>query len=517
MIAKESVLRKGLPKETQSLCPECKKVVPARIFESEGKVLMEKTCPEHGKVTDVYWSNVGLYTKAEKFAYDGIGVSNALIQNAKTCPDNCGLCNLHLSHTGLANLDLTNRCNMRCPICFANANQAGYVYEPSYEEVVKMLETLRAEKPVPCTAVQFSGGEPTVYPRIFDVIKKAKELKFAQVQMATNGIKLAEDPEFARKCAEAGLNTIYLQFDGVTDDIYMKTRARPMVEVKKKAIENVRNLKEHRPSIVLVPTLVKGFNDHQIGDIIRFAIENRDVVRGVNFQPVAFTGRIDQKEREEGRYTIPDLVHDVESQTGFAKEEDWYPVPVVVPISTYASALLGHDKVTFTSHPHCGMATYWFIKEDETVVPLTQFVDVEGLFRELYELSKKTTDSVFPKLSLLKARKILKDHMDESKMPEGLTTNQFLNVLTNVFSNNTKEGLAKFSWSMMLISSMHFQDDYNYDIERVKRCVIHYVVPDGRIIPFCAYNGGPTYRTEVEKKFSVPLVEWRKTKGEEYT
>jgi len=380
-----------------------------------------------------------------------------------------------------------------------------------------MLETLRAEKPVPCTAVQFSGGEPTVYPRIFDVIKKAKELKFAQVQMATNGIKLAEDPEFARKCAEAGLNTIYLQFDGVTDDIYMKTRARPMVEVKKKAIENVRNLKEHRPSIVLVPTLVKGFNDHQIGDIIRFAIENRDVVRGVNFQPVAFTGRIDQKEREEGRYTIPDLVHDVESQTGFAKEEDWYPVPVVVPISTYASALLGHDKVTFTSHPHCGMATYWFIKEDETVVPLTQFVDVEGLFRELYELSKKTTDSVFPKLSLLKARKILKDHMDESKMPEGLTTNQFLNVLTNVFSNNTKEGLAKFSWSMMLISSMHFQDDYNYDIERVKRCVIHYVVPDGRIIPFCAYNGGPTYRTEVEKKFSVPLVEWRKTKGEEYT
>ncbi|NLT38477.1 MAG: radical SAM protein [Methanomassiliicoccus sp.] len=517
MIAKDSMLKKGLPKETQSLCPECKKVVAARIFESEGKVLMEKTCPEHGKVTDVYWSNVGLYTKAEKFAYDGIGVSNALIQNARTCPDNCGLCNLHLSHTGLANLDLTNRCNMRCPICFANANQAGYVYEPSYEEVVKMLETLRAEKPVPCTAVQFSGGEPTVYPRLFDVIKKAKELKFAQVQMATNGIKLAEDPEFARKCAEAGLNTIYLQFDGITDDIYMKTRARPMVEIKKKAIENVRNLKEHRPSIVLVPTLVKGFNDHQIGDIIRFAIENRDVVRAVNFQPVAFTGRIDQQEREEGRYTIPDLVRDVESQTGYAKEEDWYPVPVVVPISTYASALLGHDKVTFTSHPHCGMATYWFVKDDKTVVPLTQFVDVEGMFKELYDLSKKTADATFPKLSLLKARKILKDHMDESKMPEGLTTSQFLNVLTNVFSNNTKEGLAKFSWSMMLISSMHFQDDYNYDIERVKRCVIHYVIPDGRIIPFCAYNGGPTYRTEVEKKFSVPLAEWRKTKGDEYT
>jgi len=517
MIVKESALKKGLPKETQSLCPECRKVIPARIFESGGKVLMEKNCPQHGKVTDVYWSDVDLYLKAEKFAYDGTGITNALIQNAKTCPDNCGLCNLHTTHTVLANLDLTNRCNMRCPICFANANQAGYVYEPSYEQVVRMMETLRAERPVPAPAIQFSGGEPTIYPRFFDVIRKAKELGFAQIQIATNGIKLAEDPEFAKKCAEAGLNTIYLQFDGMTDEIYMKTRARPMVEVKMKAVENVRKVPDHRPSIVLVPTLVKGFNDHQVGDIIKFAVKNRDVVRGVNIQPVAFTGRIDQREREEGRYTIPDLIHDVEKQTDYATAEDWYPVPTVVPISTYASALLGVNKVTFTTHPHCGMATYWFVNNDGTVIPLTRFVDVEGLFKELYELSKKTEGATFPKLSLLKARKILKNHLDESEMPEGLTTNNFLQILTNVFNNETKTGLAKFSWNMMLVSSMHFQDNYNYDIERVKRCGIHYVVPDGRIIPFCAYNGGPTYREEIEKKFSVPLEEWRKAKGTEYT
>ena len=160
MITIDSALKKGLPKDTKSLCPECKKVVPATIYESDGKVLMDKICPEHGKVTDIYWSDVELYLKAEKFAYDTTGVSNALIQDATSCPENCGLCNLHTSHTVLANLDLTNRCNMNCPICFANANQAGYVYEPTFEEVVKMLETLRAEKPVPCTAIQFSGGEP---------------------------------------------------------------------------------------------------------------------------------------------------------------------------------------------------------------------------------------------------------------------------------------------------------------------------------------------------------------------
>lgn len=517
MIAKESALTKGLPKETKSLCPECKKVVPARVYESGGKVMLEKNCPEHGKIADVYWSNVEMYLKAERFAYDGVGVSNPMITNATSCPDNCGLCNLHTTHTVLANLDLTNRCNLKCPICFANANQAGYVYEPSYEEVVKMLETLRAERPVPTPAVQFSGGEPTIYPRFFDVIRKAKELGFAQVQAATNGLKLAEDPEFAKKCAEAGLNTIYLQFDGMDDEIYKRTRARPLLDIKLKAIENVRKVGENRPSIVLVPTVVKGFNDHQVGEIIKFAVKNRDVVRGINFQPVAFTGRIDQKEREDGRYTIPDLVKDVAEQTGYATAEDWYPVPTVVPISAYASVLLGVDKVTFTAHPHCGMATYWFVKDEDTVIPLTQFVDVEGLFKELFELAKKTEGATFPKLSLVKARKILKTHLNEDKMPEGMSTMQFLDMLTNVFNNESKTGLAKFSWNMILISSMHFQDDYNYDVERVKRCAIHYVVPDGRIIPFCAYNGGPTYRTEIEKKFSVPLEEWRKTKGTEYT
>jgi len=268
---------------------------------------------------------------------------------------------------------------------------------------------------------------------------------------------------------------------------------------------------------VLVPTIVRGLNDHQVGEIVKFAVKNRDVVRGVNFQPVAFTGRIDQKEREEGRYTIPDLIEDVGKQTGYASKEDWFPVPSVVPISAYASTILHQYKVAFTTHPHCGMATYWFINEKEDVVPLTQFVDVDGLMSDIYDLAKKTSSSTFPKLSLLKARKILKDRMDESKIPDGLTVNQFIETLGNVVNNKTKDGLAKFSWNMMLISSMHFQDDYNYDIERVKRCAIHYVVPDGRIIPFCAYNGGPTYRTEIEKKFSVPLEEWRKTKGDEYT
>ncbi|MEM0448606.1 MAG: radical SAM protein [Methanomassiliicoccales archaeon] len=517
MIAKPSTLQKGLPKKTESLCPECAKVIPATIFEENGKVMMEKECPEHGKNKDVYWSDKELYLKAENFAYDGIGVENPAIPNAKVCPNECGLCQLHLTHTCLANVDLTNRCNLKCPICFANANAAGYVYEPSYDEIVKMLKMLRDERPVPTPAVQFSGGEPTIYPRFIDVIAKAKEMNFAQIQVATNGIRFAREPEFLEKAARAGMNTIYLQFDGIKDDIYVASRGVPLWEVKKKVIENVRKM-ERPPSIVLVPTVVKGINDNMVGDIFRFALKNMDVVRGINFQPVAFTGRIDQEERAKMRYTLPDLITDLEKQTnGQLRKDDFFPVPTVVPISTLASALLEQNKVTFTTHPHCGMATYLFVKSENEVVPLTRFVKVEPLFKELYDLSLKAEKAKLKLPSKVKALNILKKHMIEENIPDGLSTTQFLKMIGTVLSDSSKQALAKFSWNMMFIGGMHFQDNYNYDIERVKRCAIHYTTPDGRIIPFCAYNGGPTYRTEIEKRFSVPLAEWRKRHGEEYT
>jgi len=515
MLIQKSKLQKGLPKQTESLCPECGKIILATIFEKDGKVMMEKECPDHGKFTDVYWSDVYLYLKAETMAFDGVGVTNPKIPDATVCPRDCGLCQLHLSHTSLANLDLTNRCNMKCPICFANANAAGYVYEPSYDEVVKMMQTLRDERPVPCTAIQFAGGEPTIYPQFFDVVKKAKEMGFAQVQVATNGIKLANDPDFARKCSEAGLNTIYLQFDGLRDEVYMAARGRPMMEIKQKAIDNVRAL-DNPPSIVLVPTIVKGINDDQVGPILEFALENRDIIRGVNYQPVAFTGRIDKEQREKERYTLTDMTRDIDEQTGYTTRDDWYPVPVVAPISTFISAILGEDKVTFTAHPHCGLATYLFI-QDGKVIPITQFFDVKKLQDSLLDLTEKVEGGKGKTVAELKAFSILRKAIIKEKMPEGLSITKFLKTMQTVFSDQSKEGLSEFSWNMMFVGGMHFQDNYNYDIERVKRCVIHYVTPDERIIPFCAYNGGPVFRTEVEKKYSVPLEEWRKAKGKEYT
>jgi len=512
---------KGLPKKTKSLCPDCGKIIEADIVAKDGKVLIEKTCPEHGFYSDVYWSDVNMYLRPEKYAYNGIGLHNAM---DRTITDGDDTINMVidgqrfdlLSCTAIANVDLTNRCNMNCPICFANANDQGYVYEPSFEEVHEMLVTLRSTTPIKNTAVQFAGGEPTIHPRFVDIIADAKALKFAQVQVATNGLEFRKY-EKLKAAKMAGLNTIYLSFDGVSDDIYLQARDRKMFETKLKVIENCRKLVEEglkSPSIVLVPTVVKGLNDHQIGDMIKFAFENSDVVRGINFQPVAFTGRVTREEVSEGRFTLPDLVRCVSEQTGYTTADDWYPVPVVAPISKFASIILGENKVTFTTHPHCGIATYLFQDDKGNVVPFPRFVDVEAFSAGLDEIADKADKAMFKKLYVTKLIKLLNKCVDESKMPEGLTKMKFVTMIKDVMSNKSKDALASFSWKMMLISGMHFQDSFNYDIERVRRCGVHYVTPDLRIIPFCAYNSGPEFRRGVEEKFSVPLAEWKEKNKE---
>jgi hypothetical protein len=515
MTSQKTAVQPGLPKETQSLCPECNTILKATIYEKNGKVLMKKTCKQHGTFEDTYWSDVTMYLKAENWAHDGKGVSNPQIPHAQVCPQECGLCDLHLSHTSLALIDLTNRCNLQCPICFANANAAGYVFEPSYDQIVKMMEMLRAEQPVPCKALQFAGGEPTIYPQFFEVIAKAKELGFAQIQVATNGLKMA-DLAFCQKMKDAGMNTIYLQFDGLTEQNYIQTRGRKLLDAKLKVIENCRKVKPKPLSTVLVPTVVKTINDDQVGEIVKFAIKNSDVVRGVNFQPVSFTGRIDNKQLEQQRYTIPDLISDLEKQTDFLQKDDFYPVPVVTPISDLISVLSGREEITFTAHPHCGYATFVFI-HDGKVTPIPRFVNIEGLFHRMEELTVKVKKyklliklfkSVQKKTDLGKLfDKYFGEFIDKNKMPEGI---DIVDILSTVAMEKDKKSVGEFAWKTMLIGAMHFQDSYNYDIERVKRCVVHYATPDMRIIPFCAYNGGPTYRTEVEKKFSTPLSEWKK-------
>ncbi len=501
-------LQRGLPKTTQSLCPDCTQLIEARIFEDGGKVVMEKNCPSHGDFRDVVFSDAKLYLKMEEWNFgDNRGLSNPVVSKATRCPDDCGLCNLHTSHTGLANVDLTNRCNLTCPVCFANANAAGYLYEPDFETVRKMLQALRDEKPVAGRIVQFSGGEPTIYPRFLDVLRMAKEMGFSHLQAATNGIKFT-DLEFAEQCKEAGLHTLYLQFDGVCDDVYRRTRGESLWEKKLKCIENV---KKAGLKIVFVPTIVKGLNDHQIGDIVRLALEYIDCTSGISFQPVAFTGRISRHELEEKRFTLSDFAHAVEQQTGIAKaHEDWFPLSCVTPFSKLISALKGDETTTLSCHPHCSLGTYLFVDQNRKAVPATRFIDIGPMLQEMDMLARKAGKRRFQFFTKLEAWNSLRKYFHEDRAPEGLTFTKFLQTLQGMTDKKYGRGKSEkegFTYKTLMLAGMHFMDSYNYDVERVKRCVIHYAAPNGLIYPFCAYNSGPVYREKIEREFSVPFEE----------
>jgi len=490
-----------LLKKTKSLCPECMEVIDAEVVEEDGKALIKKTCPRHGSFEDIYWSDVSMYRWAEKFARVGKGVQNPRTMEKRGCPFDCGICPNHKSHTVLGIIDVTNRCNLRCPICFANAAAAGYVYEPTFDQVKAMLANLRANKPVPAPAVQLSGGEPTLRDDLPDIVRAAKELGFPHVEVNTNGIRLAEEPDFVKRLVDAGVSTLYLQFDGVTPEPYKTTRGQDILHYKLKAIENCRKTGLH--SIVLVVTLVKGVNDDQLGDIIRFAIKNMDVISCVNVQPVSFAGRISQEERKKWRITIPDFIKAVEKQTdGQISKTDFFPVPCVVPVSHFVEAYKGTSHVEFTCHEHCGAATY-VVVDDGRMIPVTRFVKVEKLSELLdrYAAELEKGGLMIKARVLAKAIKDLPGTIDMSKAPKGLN---LLKILINILRTGDYSALAEFHERTLMIGCMHFMDMYNVDLARVERCGIHYAVPDGRIIPFCSYNS--IHRPEVERKFSVPLA-----------
>jgi len=479
-------------KRTKSICPVCFRVVEASIYQSDGKVFIAKSCPEHGSYEDLYWSDYEQYLRVQKFRRDGNGVENPRTKVIKGCPYDCGLCPNHKSYTILGIIDVTNRCNLRCPICFANAAAAGYLYEPTKEEIFAMIDNLVANRPVSTKALQFSGGEPTLREDLPELVRRAHEAGIPHVEVNTNGIRVANNLEYARSLAEAGVSTFYLQFDGVRSEPYLITRGVDLLQTKKKALENLRKIGHE--STVLVVTLVRGVNDDQLGDIIRFAANNFDIVRCVNVQPVSITGRIDRQKLREYRITISDFMRLVEEQTdGQITRDDFYPVPSVVPFARAMAALKGKPYPEFTMHEHCGMATFVFV-EDGRLVPITRYADVDAFMAVMDEVTqlalagKKTR----AKMKMITALRHLK-----------------IKVLSSLLSGIIKEGsysaLGQLMRRVVMVSSMHFMDGYNFDLERVQRCGIHYAVPDGRIIPFCTMN--TLHRQEIERRFAKEMQE----------
>jgi uncharacterized radical SAM superfamily Fe-S cluster-containing enzyme len=334
-----------------------------------------------------------------------------------------------------------------------------------------------------------------------ELIKIAKEEGFTHTQIATNGLALANDENLAKELKAAGLNTVYLQFDGITPEPYIKTRAADIFDKKIEAIENCRKA---GLGIVLVPTLVTGINDDQIGGIINFALDNIDIIRGVNFQPVSFAGRTPSDKVEEQRITIDDLMKQVEIQTdGMIPHDAFYSASTVAPVSDLIAAMSDNDaEVTLTCHEHCGVGTYVFKEDDGTVIPITKFIDVD----KFINLIEKSIPDVSKNTKLSKTKTVARALKELPKTVNKDNSPSYINItdlLKNIFIKKDYSSLGDFHINALLISCMHFMDPFNFDQDRVSRCVIHYAVPDGRIIPFCSMNN--IYRESVEEEFHIPL------------
>ena len=494
-----------LIRTTKSLCPICLDMLDAKIFENGGKVYIIKKCPKHGVFEDLYFGDYEMYKRFERWAHDGHGIEDPVVlDDDPVCPKACGLCKIHKSHTALANIVVTNRCDLACWYCFFYAKAMGYVYEPTLEQIKQMMANLREQRPVPPNALQLTGGEPTLHPQILDVLEAAKQAGFDHVQLNTNGIRVAKDIEFARAVSARGVNTLYLSMDGVT----AKTNPKNFWEIPQ-VLENCR---QSNMGVVFVPTVANTVNDHEVGDVLKYAIKNIDVVRGVNYQPVSLVGRITKADVHKLRITIPDVIERLNKQTnGAVVKEDFYPIPTVSAITQFVEAATGKPTYDLSAHFACGAATYLFLDNDGKIVPLPRFVDVEGVMEFLREQAGEIRNARFKKLKLLGMLPKISRFIDKEKQPSGLN---LASILSNVLKKKDYGALGVLHHKSMFVGMMHFMDLWNYDVERVKRCCIHYAQPDGRTVPFCAFNVIPQwYRDGIQEKFSLTVGEWEKQTG----
>lgn len=463
-----------LLKRTESLCPVCLQKIPARIVgESDDKVYMVKDCSQHGSFKTLIWRGVKswlLWESLNDWEPERLEGDENVTKTERGCPFDCGLCPDHLRKACFVVVEITNRCNLNCPVCFASANEK-YAYDVTLDDVERMLKTvLRYECKTSVPPVQFSGGEPTVRDDLPDMVALAKKLGFNTIMINTNGVRIARDKEYLESLKENGANLIYLQFDGVTDNVYLKLRGTALTEIKYKAIKNCADL---GLGVILVPTVVKDVNFHQVGEIIKFAKEWIPTVRGVHFQPISYFGRYPYQPDNDSRVTVPDMLKAIEEQTGGELKANNF-----VPIN------LGRG-----CESHCSFTNVSILTKSGELLPVTDFPSE----KEIQEIVSSRKGKIQPK----HARNVIKDYWKPSE-----TCTCSCRFYTGDFGE-LAECLQEYYLS---ISGMPFQDVWNIDVNRSKKCCVHLVTPNNKIIPFCTFNitsidGKTLYRDQAHLQY----------------
>jgi len=434
---------------TISLCPECLKRIDAKIVFEDNMVYMLKRCPTHGAskvliADDIdYYKNIRNYNKASETPYHF---------NTKThygCPYDCGLCPDHEQHSCLTIIEITDRCNLTCPTCYAGSSPT-YGRHRTLQEVKQMLDTIVHNEKEP-DVVQISGGEPTLHPQFFDILDYAKSLPIKHLMVNTNGISIANNFDFAKRLSSYAPDfEIYLQFDSFEDKVLTQMRGATLNKVREKALAHLNEL---NLSTTLVVTLQKGLNDHEIGSIIEFGLK-QTCVRGVTFQPTQIAGRLEHFNHEKDRITLTEVRRKILEQSPIFTSNDLIPVPC---------------------NPDALVMGY-VLKLEGNNFPLTRYINPADLLDNskntiVYEQDESLHQKLFEIFST------------------GTSTDKASNKLHHLLCCLPSIEAPNLSYNNLFrVIIMQFIDAYNFDVRAIKKSCVHIVNKDNKIIPFETMN-----------------------------
>jgi 7,8-dihydro-6-hydroxymethylpterin dimethyltransferase len=450
---------------TTSICPRCGQVLDARLLNREGKVVLTRCCLEHGEFAAVVYGDAERYLEIQRFSKPGASPLERQTDSVRGCPHDCGICPEHAQHSCLGIIEVNTACNLDCPICFADSGTGPqeHGYSLTLEQVESMLDAFVRAEGEP-ESVQLSGGEPSIHPRILDMLAAAKARGIPLVMLNTNGIRLARDPRFAPALAEIGVH-VYLQFDGFDDATQVAIRGKPLTEEKLRALDRCADA---GVSVSLAAAVERGVNEHEVGAILRFGVEH-PAVTGVFFQPVTHSGRFLFESDPLEKLTNSDVIDAICAQLPqWFRSDDFVPVPCC--------------------SPSCRSATF-ALYDDEDLVPLPRLVDVEHYLDYV-------TNRALPDLEV---REALEGLWSAKAAGGSEPVAERLDCVA--CATGMPPELREVAARGFMVVVQDFQDPYTLDVEKLRKCCVSEIVPDGRLIPFCAYNS-VGYREQVRLEMS---------------
>ncbi|WP_068776716.1 radical SAM protein [Paenibacillus sp. FJAT-26967] len=435
---------------TNSICSQCLRKVEAKVIIEDEHVYLLKYCGHHGREKVLISDDVDYYKRCREFLKPAEMPQRWNTPIRYGCPYDCGLCPDHEQHSCLTLIEVTDKCNLQCPICYAESSPKRETWR-TLEQIEAMLDAVVRNEEEP-DIVQISGGEPTIHPQFFEILDLAKTKPIKHLMVNTNGLRIAKDREFVRKLATymPGFE-LYLQFDSFEEEALRELRGADLRDVRQRAIEH---LNEFNISTTLVVTLKKGLNDREVGDIIRYGLQQPSV-RGVTFQPIQAAGRTESFDPATDRLTLSEVRRLIIEQSGLFQPEDIIPVPC---------------------HPDC-LAMGYALKLGGGAIPLTGLIDPQilldgGRNTIVFEQDQNLKEQVFDLFSTA-----------HSPSSSALSLKNLLCCLPSVA---VPEHIGYDNVFRVLI--MQFLDPYNFDVRSVKKSCVHIAHPDGRIIPFDTYN-----------------------------